>query len=66
MHAQEHQPDRRNPDDPTEVLPMTVANSRVAMGGTDGTITLEVSASDTAGLIVGDGVYDIELTDSLG
>ena len=36
------------------------------MGGSAGTIVLEISASDTNNLSVGDGVYDIDLTDSNG
>ena len=55
---------RRNQDDSSEVLTLTVANSRVTMGGAAGTIVLEISASDTASMTVGDGVYAIKLTDS--
>ena len=36
------------------------------MGGGAGTIVLEISASDTTSLAVGDGVYDLEITDSSG
>ena len=31
-----------------------------------GTVVLEISASDSSNLLVGDGVYDIDLTDSNG
>ena len=55
---------RRNQDDSSEVLTLTVANSRVTMGGSNGTIVLEISASDTSSMAVGDGVYDLKLTDS--
>jgi hypothetical protein len=55
---------RKNQDDTSEVITLTVANGRATMGGAAGTITLEISASDTASLTVGDGVYDIKLTDS--
>lgn len=57
---------RKNQDDTNEVITLTVANGRIAMGGAAGTITLEVSASDTSALQVGDGVYDIDLTDASG
>ena len=57
---------RKNQDDTTEVITLTVANSRVVMGGAAGTIKLVISASDTSALTVGDGVYDIELTDADG
>jgi len=55
---------RRNQDDSSEVITLTTANSRIALGGSAGTITLEISATDTAALTVGDGVYDLELVDS--
>jgi len=57
---------RRNQDDSSEVLTLTVANNRLTMGGAAGTIVLEISASDTSSMSVGDGVYDIKLTDSNG
>lgn len=57
---------RKNQDDSTEVITLTVANSRVVMGGAAGTVKLVISASDTSALTVGDGVYDIELTDADG
>jgi hypothetical protein len=57
---------RKNQDDSSEVITLTVANSRVTMGGGAGTIVLEISASDSASLAVGDGVYDLEITDSSG
>ena len=57
---------RKNQDDASDVISLTVANNRVAMGGSAGTITLEVSATDTSNLLVGDGVYDIDLTDASG
>ena len=36
------------------------------MGGVAGTIILTISATDGAALSVGDGVYDLEITDSNG
>lgn len=57
---------RKNQDDSSEVITLTVDNSRISMGGAAGTITLTITATDTAALSVGDGVYDLEITDSSG
>ena len=54
---------RENPEASSTVLTLTTGNSRVALGGTAGTVTLTITASDTAGLTAGDGVYDLEITD---
>lgn len=53
---------RENPESSTVVLTLTTGNSRVALGGSAGTVTLSISASDTAALSTGDGVYDLEIT----
>ena len=55
---------RKNQDDSSEVITLTTGNSRITLGGSAGTINLEISATDTAALSVGDGVYDLELVDS--
>lgn len=57
---------RKNQDDTSEVITLTVANNRIAMGGAAGTVTIEISANDTSSLQVGDGVYDIDLSDASG
>ena len=57
---------RKNQDDTNEVITLTIANNRITMGGSAGTVVLEISASDSSNLLVGDGVYDIDLTDSNG
>ena len=57
---------KKNQDDSSDVITLTVANSRITMGGGAGTIVLEISASDTTSFAVGDGVYDLEITDSSG
>jgi len=57
---------RLDQDASSEVLTLTTANGRITLGGAAGTLTLEISASDTAGLTIGDGVYDLELTDANG
>lgn len=48
------------------VVEFTVANSRVTVGTTDGKFTFVLSASDSAALPTGSGVYDVEVTDSAG
>jgi tRNA threonylcarbamoyladenosine modification (KEOPS) complex Pcc1 subunit len=44
-------------------MDLRTSNSRMALGGSAGTVTLTISASDTSGLDIQDGVYDLELTD---
>ena len=41
---------RENPEASSSILDITTANSRMTMGGGAGTITLAVSATDTASL----------------
>jgi hypothetical protein len=48
------------------LVELTTANSRIALGGTAGTITLTISATDTAALTSGRGVYDLELVSGSG
>ena len=50
-------------DSTSEILTLTTGNSRIALGGSAGTVTLTISASDTANLSVQDGVYDLEIVD---
>ena len=52
---------RRNPESSTPILTLTTANGGIALGGTAGTVTLTISASDTTSLTVGSGVYDLEI-----
>ena len=52
---------RENPESSVVVATFTTSNGRVALGGTAGTVTLSMSASDTAGLPAGDGHYDLEI-----
>lgn len=53
---------RENPEAASAVITLTVANGRIALGGSAGTVTLTISATDTGALTAGDGVYDLELT----
>ena len=57
---------RTNADASSEVLTLTTGNSRVSLGGSAGTITLTISATDTASMTADDGVYDLEITDASG
>ena len=50
----------------TSILELTTENSRIALGGSAGTITLSVLASITAALTAGTYRYDLELISSGG
>ena len=50
----------------SSVVELTTANGRIALGGSAGTITLTISATDTAALTAGRGVYDLELVSGSG
>jgi hypothetical protein len=50
----------------TALIELTTANGRIALGGTAGTITLSISATDTEALTSGRGVYDLELVSGSG
>lgn len=47
------------------LIELTTANGRISLGGTAGTITLEISAADTSAITL-DGVYDLELVSGSG
>lgn len=57
---------RSDIDSSTEVITLTVANGRIAFGGSAGTVTLTISASDTGNMTATDGVYDLEIGNSAG
>jgi hypothetical protein len=50
----------------TALIELTTENGRIALGGSAGTITLTISATDTAALTSGRGVYDLELVSGSG
>jgi len=50
----------------TTTLSLTTENSRIALGGSAGTITLSISATDTAAIAAGRYVYDLELVSAGG
>ena len=50
----------------TTLIELTTANSRITLGGASGTVTLTISATDTAALTPGKYVYDLELVSGGG
>jgi hypothetical protein len=50
----------------TAVLDMTTANSKITLGGTAGTITLSLSATETAAITQTSLAYDLELVSAGG
>lgn len=48
------------------IVELTTENSRISLGGVAGTITLTITAADTAALTEDSGVYDLELVSSGG
>lgn len=48
------------------IVELTTANSRISLGGAAGTVTLTISAADTANLTPGKYVYDLELVSGGG
>lgn len=52
---------RSNTSAPTAVLEVTTSNGRMTLGGSAGTITITVTATDTEALTPGQYVYDMEL-----
>ena len=49
-------------DDPATIIQLDTTNGRITLGGTAGTIQLNISATDTAALSFDSAVYDLELT----
>jgi|TARA_Y100001938_G_scaffold149092_1_gene234798 hypothetical protein len=54
---------RQEVDSSAVITTLTTSNGGIALGGAAGTVTLTISASDTANLSVQDGVYDLEIVD---
>lgn len=50
----------------TTTLSLTTENGRITLGGAAGTITLTISATDTAAIAAGRYVYDLELVSAGG
>lgn len=48
----------------TKNLDLTTSNGGIVLGGEDGTITINVTATQTAALVAKDYVYDLEIVSS--
>ena len=58
---------KKSPSATSKILECTIANGRVAIGGSNGRITFTVTASDSANLVAPQfGVYEIEVTTASG
>lgn len=57
---------RSDVDSDTVLVSLTTENGGITLGGTDGTVTLLISATATAALTWDEGVYDLELVSSGG
>jgi len=57
---------RRRIDDENPTLELTTGNGRLILGGEDGTVQINVNATDTEGLDATEGVYDLELVSGAG
>jgi len=57
---------RRANDFETVLIELTTVNGRIALGGAAGTVTLEITDSDTAALESEVGIYDLEIESSGG
>lgn len=57
---------RKTVDATTIILTLTTENGRITVGGSNGLITLLVSATDTAALTSFCGVYDLEVISPTG
>ncbi len=53
---------KESPTATDTILSLTTSNGRMSINGAEGTVTLSISATDTAGLEPDDGVFDIEIT----
>ena len=53
---------KESPTATDTILSLTTSNGRMTIDGDAGTVTLNISATDTAGLEPDDGVFDIEIT----
>jgi hypothetical protein len=52
---------RRTPTAEEIIVEMTTENDRITLGGTDGVVTLHMTAAETAVLQPGEYLYDLEL-----
>ena len=52
---------RKNIDDAATVLELSTSNNRITLGGSNGTIALTITATDTGNFPAIEGVYDLEI-----
>jgi hypothetical protein len=57
---------RRKIGDNQITIALTTSNGRITLGGSNGTIALQITAADTTPLYAGDYVYDLELVAASG
>ena len=57
---------RSSISDTLPFLDMTSSNGQITLGGAAGTVTLTLTASQTAALPLGTGVYDLKMTSPSG
>tara|TARA_R110000744_G_C18911767_1_gene510658 strand:- start:151 stop:504 length:354 start_codon:yes stop_codon:yes gene_type:complete len=57
---------KQTPDATANVIQLLTSNGRMTLGGSAGTVTLLISASDTANLTPDDGVFDLEIVSGSG
>lgn len=50
----------------TPVLDLSTVNGKISLGGTSGTVEVNVPASETVAIPIEYGVWDLELIDTLG
>ena len=55
---------REKYNSPAKILDLTTENGGISLGGDEGTIQIDVSATDTAALVPKCYVYDLELVSS--
>ena len=56
---------RRDMEATSALVELTTENGRMSIAGTLGTLSLSISAADTAALTQG-GIYDLEIVDGVG
>ena len=54
--------DLRTNQDDSAIIKTLTAGSGITLDGSAGTVVLNISATDTANMSVGDGVYDLRIT----
>ena len=57
---------RASVDSVSPFITLTTENSGIALGGAAGTITLSMSAAQTAALVAQSGIYDLEVVSGSG